>query len=607
MAARTPTSAGRSSAAQFWRPGCLLPAVLLLLTVVAFLPILGNGFANLDDPRTIIENAAVQAGLTWDTVVWAFSGPRHANWIPLTWLSLALDVEVFGVGPFGHHATALLIHSAAVLFAFAALHALTGDRGRSLLVAALFAVHPLQVESVAWATERSNLLAGFFWFATIWLYVRYARRPGAGRYLAVVAGFTLGLMSKPVVVTLPCVLLLLDFWPLGRLGRHDGGATAPSWSRVGRLTLEKTPLLALSAATAAVTLAAQSLARAIPSLEHYPLGARLANAVVGYASYLAMAFWPTDLSFYYPPAGIGIHPARIIAALAVLLAGTALAWLLRRNSPALLPGWLWYLGVLAPMAGVIQTGSQSRADRFAYLSLVGVWIALAWTIPSPRSRRVVAAIAAAAVGACALATFHQARLWRTPSSLAEHVLARDPGNPMARLDLAGARARERNYDAAIDALLPAVRELPAAGLLRATLASVLEARGDLEAALHHVRLAASTPAPGQDEYRRRAGELTALVRDMERRVQEARAALLGRPEDIGAQIMLGAATLRLGRYAEAAVELNAAVTLAPDRADVSFFLEQARSRRPHPGEERLRAADLAAGRYPGPLEPPAAP
>jgi len=567
---------------------------LLGLTAAAYWPVLGNGFANIDDPMTIVHNPAVQQGLSWETLRWAFASPRLANWMPLTWVSLALDVRLFGPAPFGHHLTALVIHAAAALLAFAALRSLTGDLGKSLFVAALFAVHPLQVESVAWATERSNLLAGLFWFGTILLYGRYARRPAWGRYLGVAATLLLGLLAKPIVVTLPAVLLLLDYWPLGRFAARPAGR--PHSAPAGRplaVVLEKVPLLLLCLAAAGVTVFSQLGAEAAPSLETFPLGARAANGLMSYGRYLVKAAWPVDLSLYYPPAGTAIPPARVLAVALLLALLCAVVFAARRRFPSLAVGWCWYLGVLLPVIGIVQVGSQSAADRFAHVSLAGIWIALAWTIRCSRHPRGCAALAAVLLVACAAASNRQTLLWRTPTSLAEHVLAREPLNILARVDIASVQSQRGDYDMAIDTLLPPLQACRDSGALRNAVSELLEARGDYDAALYHERVAAASSAPKRERYRSRATELARTIAALEAQVGKARSTLALRPDDFSAQLLLGASLLKLGRSMEAIQPLAAAAALAPDRADVQFFVAQARAHRPHPGEERFRREELS--------------
>jgi tetratricopeptide (TPR) repeat protein len=401
--------------------------LLAVLTFAVFAPAARNGFITLDDEQYIYENPQVRQGLTWRTALWALSSTEHANWYPLRRLTHLVDVSLFGMWAGGHHLASAAWHAAATALLFLALRLLTGALWRSFLVAALFGVHPLQVESVAWAAERSNVLAGFFFALTLLLWARYARRPGAGRYAAALAACALGLAAKPILMTLPFLLLLLDSWPLGRLSAPG----APPWHgsppRLRRCILEQTPLLALAAASGAVALVVHWNAKALTTLESYPLGIRLGNAALSYWRYLGMILWPSGLAVYYP------HPMRNLPVGAATLAGlllaalTVLALAQARRRPWLCAGWLWYLGMLVPMIGIVQFGGHAMADRFAYLPSVGLFLALVWlaaeALPArPRPTAVSALAAVAVIAMFVAASVAQVRLWRDDLTLYAHSL-----------------------------------------------------------------------------------------------------------------------------------------------------------------------------------------
>ncbi|HET6923659.1 MAG TPA: tetratricopeptide repeat protein [Anaeromyxobacteraceae bacterium] len=403
------------------------PAALALATLVALAygAVGGLGFVNFDDPRYVFQNPHVQRGLTFEGVAWAFTAFHAGNWHPLTWLSHMLDVELFGLDPGRHHVVNAVLHGAATLLLFGLLRSATGRTWPSALAAALFAVHPLHVESVAWISERKDVLAAVFWMLATWAYLRQVRRPGAVRSAAVAAAFALGLMSKPTVVTLPAVLVLLDLWPLGRIS-----ATAPPWPQALALVREKAPLLALSLATGAVTLLAQSRGEGVAALPALPVSARIGNAVLSSALYLGKTVWPARLAAVYPhPAlGAGGLPAWAVLASALLMAAlTALAlWQLRRR-PVLAVGWLWYLVALLPTIGLVQVGLQGMADRYTYLPLVGIFVALAWLAAEAAGasgpRRI--AVASACLGlvlACAAVSRRQVETWRDSFTLFGHAL-----------------------------------------------------------------------------------------------------------------------------------------------------------------------------------------
>ena len=414
------------------RSPLVLGGVLALLTVLTFLPSLGNDYVLLDDPLYVTGNPEVRQGITREGLAWALTANVANNWHPLTVLSHMLDVEVFGLAPAGHHLTSLLLHLANVLLLFAALHRMTAAAFRSALVAALFAVHPTRVESVAWIAERKDVLSGLFWMLALLAYVHYARRPSLGRYLLVALAMALGLAAKPMLVTLPCVLLLLDLWPLGRRGLR-------------RLILEKIPLFALSAASCAATLSYQETSLA--PLEALPWDLRFSNAVVSYATYLGKAFLPRDLAVFYPfPAEIPVWKAAGAAALLLLLTGLAL-WRARR-SPWLLVGWLWFLGTLVPVIGLVQVGRQAMADRYTYLPFIGLFLAMVWGAAELVERRdvfrpVLGALSVLAILGLAGMTRAQVRHWQDSVALFRHALAATGDNHLARRGLAKALAAQK--------------------------------------------------------------------------------------------------------------------------------------------------------------------
>jgi tetratricopeptide (TPR) repeat protein len=406
------------------------------MTLAALGPTLGNNFINYDDDRYVYANPHVRAGLSAAGLRWALTTFEQANWHPLTWLSHMADVSLFGLRPAGHHATSLLVHIGAAVLLLAVLEAMTGALWRSAFVAALFALHPLHVESVAWVAERKDVLAGFFWMATLAAWTSYVRHPGPGRYLAAFCCCALGLAAKPVLVTLPIVLVLLDFWPLGRWRPGAAGAA-------GRLLQEKVPLLALALCSGAVTLLAQERGGALKTLVEYPFEVRLANALLSCVAYLAQTVWPARLAVFYPHPGAAAVSLKAGGA-ALLLAGATL-FCLRRVSirPCLAVGWLWYLVTLAPMLGLIQAGAQARADRYTYLPLVGIFLMVAWggpmLVPAFRFREAfLGAAAVLAVSGSLVVAHGQVRHWRDSVSLFEHALQVTRGNYIAHDNLSGA-------------------------------------------------------------------------------------------------------------------------------------------------------------------------
>ena len=449
---------------------------------------LGFGFVGFDDAEFVTGNPKVMGGLTLDGVVWALGAGRMGSWHPLTWLSHMLDAQLFGTNAGGHHATSVLLHGLNTLLVYGVFRSATGAVRRSALVAALFALHPLHVESVAWVSERRDVLSTTFGLLAIWAYLGYARRGGADRYLGSMLLFGLSLMAKPMLVTLPCVLLLLDYWPLRR-------------ARPGWLVFEKLPLFAMALACSSVTLVFQQRAAAVATAQGLALELRAANAVVAYAIYLSKLFWPTRLAVYYPHPYIedsgGFPPeAWQIAGAAGLLLGLTLLALRAHQRRYLTFGWLWFLGTLVPVIGFVQVGMQAYADRYSYVPLIGLFVAIVWGAADlvaalrPRLPR-IDAFAAGAAGAALLAlgagAWIQTRYWSDSLSLFEHTLAVAPRNPIIRYNLANHLRDSNRLDEAIQEYERVLEEAPSDANARVNLANVLRSQGNLDAAAQHYR------------------------------------------------------------------------------------------------------------------------
>jgi len=443
------------------------PLLLFLATVAVFWPATGNEFVHFDDDAYVTANVWVREGVSWAGLHWALTTFHEANWHPLAWLSHMLDVSCFGMQPFGHHLTSVLLHAAAAAALLVFLRAATGARWLSLAAGALFALHPLRVESVAWVAERKDVLCGLFWMLSLVAYAAYLRRPAARRYLALLGLFALALLSKPMALTLPFALLLLDYWPFGRwrAAAAAAGAAAPvaRQSRFGGLVAEKAPLFGMAAASAWVTFLAQSRGGSVGTLEHYPFAVRVANALDSYAGYLGQTFWPRDLAVIYSHAR-GLPPLpRLVVALAILAGVTLAALRGARGRPALAVGWFWFLGTLVPVLGLVQVGLQGKADRYTYLPAVGIAIALCWGVAGgtrPRRGPAIAwlLVAAALLVALSGATREQIAWWRGDRTLFEHAIAVSPDNWAAHLTLGvilekqGAAAEAQSHYAAMKAI-----------------------------------------------------------------------------------------------------------------------------------------------------------
>jgi tetratricopeptide (TPR) repeat protein len=434
------------------------------LVVAVFAPVRHFDLADFDDRSYIVDNAYVLQGLTWRGLAWAFTTLEMANWHPLTWLSYMIDVELWGVDHAKQHLANLLFHTINTVLLFGLLFRATGAIGRSALVAALFGVHPLHVEPVAWIAERKELLCASFGFLAMWAYVDYARRPSVRSYLLVLIGFALGLMAKPMLVTLPFVLILLDIWPLRRAPGFPTVASAASpveravWLRLLR---EKIPLFGLTVASSVITFAAQHHGGAVAGLDVLPLATRLSNAAVSYATYVEKMIWPERLAIFYP------HPEsfsgwEVSGSILALIAVTVLVAREARKRPYLLVGWLWYVGTLVPVIGLVQVGAQSMADRYTYLPLIGLFVALAWGASDlaarlPHRDRLLRAAGLIAIAACAITARSQLEHWRDTVTVWTHALAVSPDNARAHNNLGVALGLEGRDGEALAHYIEATR------------------------------------------------------------------------------------------------------------------------------------------------------
>jgi tetratricopeptide (TPR) repeat protein len=545
----------------------LIAGALAVLTYVVFAPAIGYGFVNCDDDDYVYANKHVLDGLNANDVRWAFtSGDRL--WIPLTWLSFQLDVTLWGTEPWGFHLTNVLVHAANVALLFLALRALTGTFGTSAAVALLFAVHPLRVESVAWVTERKDVLSAFFGLLALWAYAGYVAAPSVRRYLPVALALALSMSAKPMLVTLPCLFLLLDWWPLGRVrGPRD-------WPRLGA---EKLPLFALAAALAAVTYLAQVGNRGVMS---FPLTARFENAAISYVEYLKRTVWPVDLAVFYPHRyyawGAGLSLPVVAGAIVFLTIVTAAAIRLRQRAPYLLAGWLWYVGTLVPVIGVVQNGEQSYADRFSYFPQVGILIAVCWGVADMARAWPRPAVAATALTALLLSgvTRQQLPVWKDSETLWRHDLRTVGDNPQAHLALGGALYRQGKLEEAAKELVKTRRLQPSVPRVRAEYGLVLYALGRLDEA-EREQEAAIDVAPKLPEPHRNLGQIALKKGQVDRAVHEYREALRLSNGSFDAHLGLGVALKLQGALDEAMQHLQAAINLEPRSEQAYFQLGQA--------------------------------
>ncbi len=542
-----------------------IAAALIVITVAAFLPVRHNGFILFDDPSYITRNPQVGAGLTWRGLVWTLTTNTAGNWHPLTWLSHMLDVTLFGMAPAAHHLSSLLLHALTAALLFLVLAAMSGRRWPSALVAALFAIHPLHVESVAWASERKDLLGGLFWVLTLGAYLRYVRRPGAGRYAAVALCLALGLLAKQMLVTLPAVLLLLDWWPLGRTAARRG-TLSPANSTPTRLIAEKMPLLALSVAAGVATFCVQRGAGAVKGLDLIPLVPRIFNAAVAYVGYLEKTFWPAGLSPFYPHLGPELSLGSIVGSLAVLLLvslGVRLCW---RRRPWFALGWLWYLGTLLPVIGIVQVGWQAMADRYTYLPLIGIFIAVVWEADERAGRRhayrafaVAALLILTALGAL---TWRQSFFWRNSVSVFTRATSVTPGNMLAEYYLGTAYRLAGHLDEAVRHLREAIRINPRFPGNYTELGVTLSALGDLEGAIWAYERALQLE-PESASTHNNLGYALARLGQPERALKHYQTALRIKPRYVLAHTNAAFVLSELGRDAEAAEHLRLAAEEEP--------------------------------------------
>jgi tetratricopeptide (TPR) repeat protein len=606
-------------------------ALLAILTLAAFWPVLQNGFVNYDDPEYVTENPHVQTGLTAANVRWALTSQHGGNWHPLTSLSHMLDVQLFGLKAGWHHAINLLFHTANAVLLYLLLQRLTGRPWRSAFVAALFAVHPLHVESVAWVAERKDVLSGFFGLLTLMAYAKYAsgveqsgkvksenRTPkletnskGKVRkrvifYALTLLFFALGLLSKPMLVTLPFVLLLLDYWPLGRIEwRGDGKNQGALW---GKLLLEKIPFFVLSVGSSVMTLWAQKGTGALSSLEALPLEFRISNALVSYLRYLTKAIWPTNLAVFYPPPDA--WPIGVVAGAAlILITITGLALWFAKKFPELPVGWFWFLGTLVPVIGLVQVGRQAMADRYSYVPLIGIFVAVVWLVSDWAGRlaapkKWMPGLAVAAVGICAALTWMQAAYWRDTKSLFEHAIAATGENavaennlgvfllkandlekaephfeqavrikknyPEALMNVGLCRERSGLTNEAIGYYERAIQIQPSA-LAYYNLANMLSKQGELEKAQKNYRSALELKAEFPEALYN-YGALLAREGRVDEAAKNYAEALKLRPDFVEVHLSYGALFAAQQKWNEAIAEFNAALRNDPSNANIHYNL-----------------------------------
>jgi tetratricopeptide (TPR) repeat protein len=583
----------------------LLALLLTILSLAVSWPVRRHAFT-FDDHAYIEENRHVRQGLSRSNIGWAFTTFHQSNWHPVTWVSHLIDVELHGLDPRGHHETNAILHAAngALLFLFFA--ALTGSALRSAALAALFALHPLHVESVAWVSERKDLLSAFFLALTLLSYLGYQRRHGWKPYLLTVTMYALGLMAKPMLVTLPFALLLLDYWPLGRM-------PAPlSARRLAPLLREKAPLFLMAAASCLVTFVAQQRGEAVQTTDMIPIAQRLSNVFVAYPTYLAKTLWPADLAVFYPHAKAALSRPAALAGGAVLALLSVAAVRLRRPQPFFLVGWLWFLGTLVPVIGLVQVGDQALADRYTYIPLIGIFLILTWTLFPPaasaRGRRLSALALVVMMSALAMITREQLGHWRNDVTLFSHALEVTTDNWAAHDGMGNALAAQGRLEDALreyrrmlqlrptyaegynnlgTVLARLGRRREAMGAFRSALLlkdTLARANGNLglalaeegrpREALHHLRKAVELDSCAANALTNLGNLLDAqgLSAEAEQRYRQA---IDCEPDFPGAYYNLAVLQVRQGRSTEAAANLSIALRLRPDHPGARALLQGA--------------------------------
>jgi protein O-mannosyl-transferase len=528
-------------------PVWLIAALLVLVTIALYWPATRYGFINFDDPDSVTANPHVQGGLNWEGVKWAFRNTeQHAYWAPLMWLSHQLAWQLFGPNAWGHHLMNVLLHAVNTALVFLVFRRMTGATWRSLVLAAFFGWHPLRVESVAWVTERKDVLSTLFWLLTLWAYALYVEKSQVPSpkskvfYWLALGFFALGLMSKAMLVTVPCVLLLLDYWPLERF--KPGGA----W----RLVREKIPFFALAAAASVVTFVVQKHGGAVIAIQNLPLGARIGNALISYCRYLGKLFWPTDLAVFYPHPGYW-PMAQVLLAGGLMAGISVLLFTQRRRYPFLLVGWLWFCGTLVPVIQLVQSGEQAMADRFTYMPSLGVLILAIWGVYELTRRwrhqvMVLAVAGSAAIVLCLGLTRQQLGYWKDSETLFRHALEVTRNNPLAHKALGDALLKQGQIDEAIRQFQEAIRLQPDDADVHYDLGNSLLKKDQTDEAIHQYREVIRLQPDDADAHNN-LGNALLMNGQIDEAIRQFQEVIRLKPDDAEAHNNLGIALGRKGR------------------------------------------------------------
>jgi Flp pilus assembly protein TadD len=542
-------------------------AFLFAAVLILYWQTTASDFIAYDDDQYVFDNAFVRGTFSLATLKWAFTTFHAANWHPLTWLSHILDVQLFGMNPAGHHLVNVLLHAANAVLLFLLLNRLTSALWRSAAVAALFALHPLHVESIAWVAERKDVLSTLFYLLTLYFYAGYAERRSAGRYLLVLATLALGLMAKPMLVTVPVVMLLMDYWPLGRL---DANGSPQKTHSLWLLVREKIPFLAMIAASAIVTVIAQRSGDALTTLANTPLAIRLGNAAIACQGYLAKMFWPRDLAVFYPYPEV-LPVWHLAAAVVLLTVVTIVALQQRRERPYLLVGWLWYLVTLLPVIGIVRVGLQAMADRYTYIPLTGIFIMLVWWIADisrewPRRIPLLALLSFVVLTACSLLTWRQLAHWKNTTTLFSHALDVTRDNYIAHSIIGRQLEKEGQLEQALHQFDLAVEIAPWYEYARIHQGLILKNQGRLDAAVFKYNEAILQNRNSVSGYIN-LGIVMALQDRLEDALRNFETAVAFDPQSAVGHYNLGLTLSRLGRQNEAIEHFYRSIKIDPFNAE----------------------------------------
>jgi len=576
----------------------LLCAALLVITFAIYWQVGSHPFLNLDDPAYVTENLHVSSGISGTNIAWAFSSVEAANWHPITWLSHMADVQIYGLNPRGHHITNVIIHSISTLLLLLLLVRFTGSLWKSAFVAALFALHPLHVESVAWISERKDVLSAFFGFLALLFYSEYAKKTGAGSYssfslqpsafslqpssvlyLLTLVSFVLGLMSKPMLVTLPLVMLLFDFWPLDRYrGEELGQGVSQLTARALALIKEKIPFFVCSLISGIITIYAQHKGGAVASFKINSFSARIENANVAYLKYIGKTLWPQDLAILYPMP-LSFPFWQVICSLSFLLLVSILVVRIRGRFPYLPVGWFWFIITLLPVIGIIQVGSQSMADRYSYIPVTGLFIMAAWGVPDLMKgmqyrEKILALLATVVIVASIVLTWRQLSYWQSNISLYRHSHQVAPGSFLVHNNLGLNFAKEGNLEAAINEYREAIRLNPGDPDSHGNLGLVLAERGELDAAVRECQVALQL-SPNNTKWHYNLGFALDKRGNLEAAIYEYREAIRINPSNSKAHNNLGVALVSKGELDAAILEYQAALQIAPNDTKTRYNLGRA--------------------------------